>query len=463
MATEKPTILLRTTSDVEKVKALAAARARDSFYAFRRMMRPGMLRGWWVETVELELQNFFEDFAAGKRPRLALMAPPQHGKSWAATDFIAWAAGKNPDWKAIFASYSTELGTRTNLGLQRMLTSENYQQIFGRVKIGTPGWQCNTDLIELAGYSGSFRNTTVEGQINGMELHLGVIDDPVKGRAEAHSRVVRDRTWNWFTDDFLPRFAKDSALLIIMTRWHVDDLLGRYIEHVPGVKVLFPELKPLDFLQERKKVQSQASWESEYQQNPIIVGGGIFPIDKLQTLPFWDRKDIKRSVRYWDKAGTASEDAAFTVGVLMHMMQDGRYVIEHVTRGHWSALEREQKIKELAKQDRAIIKRSYEIGVEQEPGSGGKESAEATIRNLAGYRVFADRVTGSKEVRAEPFAAQVQGGNVYLVAGSWIRDFLEEMENFPAGRYKDQVDAASGAFARLTQGPQYSLHSGWLD
>jgi hypothetical protein len=166
MATEKPTILLRTTSDVEKVKALAAARARDSFYAFRRMMRPGMLRGWWVETVELELQSFYEDFAAGKR--LALMAPPQHGKSWAATDFIAWAAGKNPDRKTIFASYSTELGTRTNHDLQRMLTSETYQNIFGRVKIGTPGWQCNADLIEFADYSGSFRNTTVEGQINGM-------------------------------------------------------------------------------------------------------------------------------------------------------------------------------------------------------------------------------------------------------------------------------------------------------
>jgi predicted phage terminase large subunit-like protein len=326
------------------------------------------------------------------------------------------------------------------------------------------------------------RNTTVDGQINGMELHLGVIDDPVKGRAEANSRSVRDKTWNWFADDFLSRFAKDSALLMIMTRWHVYDLLGRYIERVPGVKVLrypaiaeqdeeyrragealFPELKPLDFLLERKKVQSQASWESEYQQNPIIVGGGIFPIDKLQTLPFWDRKGIKRSVRYFDKAASTGGDAAFSAGVLMHMMQDGKFVIEHVIRGRWSAVEREQRIKFLAEQDRKALKGSYEIGVEQEPGSGGKESAEATIRNLAGFRVFPDRVTGAKEIRAEPFAAQVQGGNVYLVAGDWHSDFLDELESFPSGRWKDQVDAASGAFARLTKGPQFSLYSGWLD
>jgi len=122
------------------------------------------------------------------------------------------------------------------------------------------------ELIEFAGYSGSFRNTTIEGQINGLQLHLGVIDDPVKNRAEADSQVIRDKTWKWFTDDFLSRFAKDSALLIVMTRWHLDDLLGRAIEHMPGVKVLrypaiaecdeeyrrageplFPELKPLDF------------------------------------------------------------------------------------------------------------------------------------------------------------------------------------------------------------------------
>jgi predicted phage terminase large subunit-like protein len=76
---------------------------------------------------------------------------------------------------------------------------------------------------------------------------------------------------------------------------------------------------------------------------------------------------------------------------------------------------------------------------------------------LAGYRAFADRVTGSKEVRAEPFAAQVQGGNVYLVGGAWHADFLDEMESFPSGKYKDQVDAASGAFARLIHGPQYNL------
>jgi predicted phage terminase large subunit-like protein len=152
------------------------------------------------------------------------------------------------------------------------------------------------------------------------------------------------------------------------------------------------------------------------------------------------------------------DDAAYTSGVLMHLMNDNRFVIDHVARGHWSAMDREQIIKEWAERDKKLLPHSpYEVGVEQEPGSGGKESAEATIRNLQGFRCFADRVTGSKEMRAEPFAAQVQGGNVRLIAGNWHYAYLDELESFPNGKFKDQVDASSGAFARLTSKPAYNL------
>src|SRR5665811_464166 len=123
----------------------------------------------------------------------------------------------------------------------------------------------------------------------------------------------------------------------------------------------------------------------------------------------------------------------------------------HMMRGQWGALEREEKIKAWVETDASEFG-SYEVWVEQEPGSGGKESAENTIRMLAGYAVYADRVTGNKVVRAEPFAAQVQGGNVGLVAGEWCSAFLDEAEVFPAGKWKDQVDAAAGAFSKLSAG-----------
>src|ERR1700730_3592324 len=465
--------LLVPKTYVQRLAAQAQAEARENFWAFWRYIDPNMLRGWWVEHVSVALQEFYYDFVAGKRPKLGLMAPPQHGKSTAAEDLIAWVAGRNPDCKTIYASYSNELGTTRNSNLQRMMMSERYRQVFPHTRIGVPDWACNSELIEFAGHAGSFRNTTVEGQINGFELNLGVIDDPVKGRAEANSKTVRDRGWRWYTDDWGSRFAANSAELSITTRWHCDDLLGRLIETVgdelkviayPAIAerdekyrkkgdALFPALKPLDFRLARRKVMSAGSGESEYQQHPIIVGGGVIPIEKLRVAKFFDKPNIRASVRYVDKAGT-EDDGAYTACVLMHRMQDNTFVISHIARGQWGALEREKKIKTLVDADAKLFK-NYEVGIEQEPGSGGKESAEATIRNLAGYRCYADKVTGSKEVRADPFVAQCQNDNVRLVAGDWIRAFYDEAETWPAGKYKDQIDAAAGAFNRLTASAGY--------
>ena len=459
----------------------AQAQAREEFFAFRQYVNPNAVWNWYTQDLAQNLQWFYRELVVGNRPKMVVMAPPQHGKSTTAEDFIAWAAGNNPEFKTIYASYSDNLGLARNLNLQRRFRSSTYRQVFSNTRVGMAGWTCNQELVEYCGHAGFFRNTTVNGQITGQEIHLGILDDLIKGRIEASSPVVRDRIWAWLVDDFCTRLAAKSGILLIGTRWHVDDPLGRFIERFPDVRVLryaaiaevsdqfrkegealFPEFKPLEFLLERKKTQTQAGWESEYQQNPIVVGGGIFPIEKLTVIPVFDREQILKSVRYWDKAGTERRDGssgAATAGVLMHKMKNQTFIIEHVARGHWSALEREQKIKMLAASDKARLKHKYEIIVEQEPGSGGKESAEATIRNLIGYRVFADRVTGPKEVRADPLAAQVQAGNVYLIAGDYVRGFLEEAECFPNGRFKDQIDAAAGAFARLTGKPYYNLEA----
>ena len=322
------------SQDVEDYFAQFCDRARNDFAIFRRMIRPKMLWGWWTDEVARELMQFYRDLIEGRRPKLALMAPPQHGKTWTVWDFIAWVAGKRPDLKTIFASYSDELGMGANINLQRTIKSPVYADIF-KTRIDQPGWQCNNNLIEYVGHTGSFRNTTVNGPINGFGLDLGVVDDPVKGRAEANSKITRDKTWNWFVDDFFNRFAANAGLLIIMTRWSVDDMLGRFLERFPDARVLrypaiaeedevhtyegkpvyrrkgealFPEHKPLDFLLERKKLETQASWESLFQQRPIIVGGGELPIEKLNVLPYFDRSKIVHSVRYWDKAGTSNSE-----------------------------------------------------------------------------------------------------------------------------------------------------------
>jgi phage terminase large subunit-like protein len=423
---------LITTERLDAMTEAIAATARESFAVFRRTIRPAMLWNPFVGQLTRELQKFHTAFVAGKRPKLAMMTPPQHGKSLAAEDFSAWLAGKHPDWKAIYASYSDELGVLRNMNLQRLFTSERYRHIFPNLRIGAPRYQCNASLIEYAGGPGSFRHTTVNGPITGMEQHLGVLDDFVKGRAEANSKLQRGKTWNWFTDDFSSRFSKDSALLVTCTRWHVDDLLGRLIQKYPEMRVLsfqaiaekdepfrlkgealFQSLKPLDMLLDQKRLMSEASWQAEYQQHPYVVGGGIIPIEKLQIIPIFDRREISSTVLAVDKAGTHGGDGAYTAIVIMHKMKNGTFVIERVVRGRWGVLEREKNIKHWAdatKENVGLTVR-FTVVIEVEPGSGGKESAEATIRNLAGHVCIGDKPGAgrSKELRAEPFAAQVQG------------------------------------------------------
>jgi hypothetical protein len=91
-----------------------------------------MLWDWWPQEVSEKLQQFYDDLVNGQRPKVAIMAPPQHGKSTAATDFVTWVAGKDPNLKTIFASFSDQLGERTNKEVQRIMRTDAYIKIFGR-------------------------------------------------------------------------------------------------------------------------------------------------------------------------------------------------------------------------------------------------------------------------------------------------------------------------------------------
>lgn len=193
-----------------------------------------------------------------------------------------------------------------------------------------------------------------------------------------------------------------------------------------------------------------ASLAAQELEGQFVEGGGsIFPRDGLRVVEAGPAKAAR--VRYWDKAGTEG-GGAYTAGVLFGRTEDGLYFVENVVRGQWGSHARNQVMLETAKADRQRCG-SVQVVVEQEPGSGGKESAEYTLKLLAGFPVFAERVTGDKLTRAQPLAAQVQAGNVRLVRGSWNTAYIDELSTFPAGPYKDQVDASAGAFNRLAGVP----------
>lgn len=172
-------------------------------------------------------------------------------------------------------------------------------------------------------------------------------------------------------------------------------------------------------------------------------------------------KRFVQVVRYWDKAGTA-EGGDWSAGVLMGLSDEGKFYILDVIRGQWSSLERNIVIKEAAAMDDATHHGRLRIWLEQEGGSGGKESAEISVRELAGYHVQAEPVTrtqgnvqnrSAKEVRASPMACQFQAGNVIIVKRQhMLRALVDELLLFPHNcAHDDQVDACSGAFNKLAK------------
>lgn len=162
---------------------------------------------------------------------------------------------------------------------------------------------------------------------------------------------------------------------------------------------------------------------------------------------------VETRVRYWDTAGTEGQ-GDYTAGVLMSRTPDGRYWIEDVVRGQWSPARRDAEIRAAAERDGPDV----DIWLERESGVAGTERSQATVRELAGYVARFEPVTGSKQHRAEPLAAQAEAGNVSMCAGAWNHAFMNEITSFPDGIHDDMVDACSGAFAKVAIGGGWAFY-----
>ena len=181
------------------------------------------------------------------------------------------------------------------------------------------------------------------------------------------------------------------------------------------------------------------------------AAGLFFPRNALPELLEDVPDDVVRWVRAWDLAATDTDeggDPAYTASVLLGKRRDGRYVIADATNNRYKAEKVRALVKQCAVADKAKYKR-VKIRMSIDPGQAGKEQSQSYIKMLAGFTVSMVKESGSKESRAEPFAAQWQAGNVDVVAGPWTEALLSQYESFPESKFKDMVDAGSNAFNEL--------------
>ena len=420
--------------------------------------------------------------------RLMIFAHPQMGKSeLTSVRLPAHWLGRRPDDPVILASYAASLAENKSRQARQIVESPEFSLLFPGIR--TTRDQRAVDHWQLEGRRGGLLAVGVNGPITGHGALLGIIDDPIENWAAAQSEVLRDKIWDFWRTTFRTRVWEAGSIILIMTRWHSDDLAGRLLAEqaddwdvlrLPAIaesqaerdncnaflglstgeadplgrepgEPLCPQRFSLDALQALRRDVGAMGWASQYQGVPRAADGNRFKrswfeiVDAVPSATGENR--VVGRVRSWDKAAT-SGGGDFTVGVLMERARDGKYYVEDVVRGQWSAMERDRVILATAQRDAAKYGNTVHIWGEQEPGSGGKESAEAMVRLLVGFPIRVEPVTGSKEVRAEPFAAQAEAGNVLLVRGPWNGPYLEELATFPNG-HDDQVDGSSGAFNKL--------------
>lgn len=252
---------------------------------------------WFHTLIADKLEDVYKRVLAGESPRVMIFMPPRHGKSDEATQKLpAWILGKQPSWPIIVASYSQDLATNFGQGTRDLMESPNYRFIFDtRLRADTQA-KANWMTEQKGGYLA----VGVGGSITGKGFKIGIVDDPFKNREEADSPVVRESVWKWYGSTFETREEGASAIIVILTRWHDDDLAGRLLrrqeESEKNGEEFYDKWEVLEFkaiaeqdelpyrskgdplwpdkfsyekLMKKKNSMGSYEWSALYQQNPI--------------------------------------------------------------------------------------------------------------------------------------------------------------------------------------------------
>lgn len=467
---------------------LVRSTCRESFYEFvkaawRQVEGARFVDNWHIKAICEHLQAVTE----GKIQRLLINIPPGCSKSLLTCVFWPmweWSIDSGVRW--LFASYDQKLSTRDSVKCRALLKSEWYRKHWPE-QVTITGDQNQKTYYETA--AGGYRlATSIGGHGTGEHPDRIVVDDP-HNVEQAESEVERQSVIDWWNYTISTRgVSRNARRVIIMQRLHHQDLsatvlaegdwthvclaMRHEVDRMPATplgwndprgekegELLTPKQFNADQVTKMERQLGAYGTAGQLQQRPVPKGGGMFKAiyfnQRVKAAPY----NAKR-ILYIDRAST-QDGGCYTAMVLMaYDLVSGNWFVEHVVHGQWEPDERNNRILAEALRCRTRYGPRYEpvIWVEAEGGSSGRDAWKALARKLAGFVVKEDKVTGKKDVRAEPWAAQLAAGNVYMVEdGSWdLAGYIQEHELFKPqaevkrlGKYKDQVDASSGAFNLL--------------
>lgn len=437
---------------------LVTMEAKSTFSTFIQYLDSNYQLKWFHKLIADKCQAVFD----GKIKRLMIFLPPQHGKSQITSRFFpAWYLGNRPETKLVIASYSGDLSASFCRDSQRILESEVYTDIFGQV-IGGKGLVKNSEYFETEG-GGFYKSVGVGGSLIGRRGDLAIIDDPVKDAMEAYSETSRSRVWEWYTNVLETRLHNDSATILIMTRWHEDDLAGRLLDaerekwdiiNIPAIyegieneydhrrvgEALWPERHNVEKL-ERLRSLSPRTFAALYQQSPVSLGGNIVKTEWFGKISPRDFLIIRHKEPIIFFADTAYDEKNKKTdndptGIIATCRVDKTLYITAGKKVFMQFPDLCRFIPEFAHQNGYDASSSVRI----EPKANGT-SVVQQLKSQTGLNVVkTESPTDSKETRLTAASPIIEAGRVVLVIGAWTDEFIDEVCGFPNKVHDEYVD-----------------------
>jgi len=466
----KPAPILRPNREVLN------AILRNDLYSFTRAVFPlvstsgTFLPNWHIEA----MAHALDQVRRGAIRRLVITVPPRYLKSiLASVAFPAFLLGHDPTARSICVSYSDQLARSHANDCRAVLGSDKYREVFPRTLV-SPQKDTETEVkTTLRGYRYA---TSVGGTLTGRGGNFLIIDDPQKPE-DAHSELARDKIDRWYHTTLYPRLdnKQDDAIIVVMQRLHVDDLVGKLLQqlgwhhldlaaiaerdekiplghgryhHRRRGDVLHPERESLSSLEQTRLGMGTMDFAAQYQQSPVPEEGNLIHwrwFNFYDTPPDSAPKD--EIIVTWDTALSSKDLSSYSVGIVMRVRGDDVYILD-VVRQQLEYPDLRRRVVELHHRWRHDSN-SYALVIEKK-GSG--MSLIQDLEREHKIRAIAIDPIGDKIMRMASQTAKIEAGHVFLPRSApWLGEFQKELMAFPRGRSDDQVDALSQGLAYIAE------------
>ena len=419
--------------------------------------------------------------ADGEELSLMIEMPPRHGKSMTVTEtFPSFFLGKNPNKRVIASAYSDSLARKFG-----RLNRDKFRE-FGSEYFGLDLSYSNSAVKDwgIEGHSGGMLSTGIGGSITGHGADLLIIDDPIKNAKDAMSQTIRENIWNEWESTLSTRLHAGASVIVVMTRWHEDDLIGKLLKvssrkwirlRLPAIaededdllgrkegEALCPQLGyDEEWAEAKKRDVGSRTWASLYQQRPTPAGGNIFKrswvryyVPTIEMKVKYELGDdvaimprlFDRQAQSWDCTFKDAESSDFVSGQVWGKKRADFYLLDR----HNERMDIVDTIAAIR-----VMSAKWPLARAKYVEDKANGSAVITLLKKKISGMVPVEPDGGKVVRANAVAPYWESGNVYVPHPywqSWVNEYIDQMIAFPNAENDDDVDSMSQALVKLDSG-----------